>query len=70
MPEKQDPAEKLTEASAAYARQVERTRGQHQYRDEVILEAWKAGISWPQIMATTGLSRRGVHLALERARQA
>lgn len=40
-----------------------------QYRDRQIAEAIKAGATWAQVQALTGLSPRGLALALERHRK-
>lgn len=53
--------ERLTEADERRANLVE-------YRDRQIVEALDAGATWAQVQAATGLSPRGLALAVKRAR--
>lgn len=41
-----------------------------QYRDRQIVEALAGGATWAQVQQVTGLSPRGVQLAIARARAA
>ncbi|WP_424462916.1 hypothetical protein [Pseudoclavibacter helvolus] len=59
--------------TAAFVKRAVRAKDlddQARYCDYEVLQAKNAGASWQAIMTATGLSRRGISLALERARQA
>ena len=55
--------EKLAETNVLRANRI-------QYRDRQILEAVTAGATWVRLQQVTGLSPRGLALALARARAA
>lgn len=48
----------------------ERRAGLVQYRDRQILEALNAGATWARLQEVTGLSPRGLQLAIRRAKAA
>ena len=52
--------EKLAELNALRASRIE-------YRDRQIMEALAAGATWAQLQQATGLSPRGLALAIKRA---
>ena len=54
--------EKLAETNALRASRI-------QYRDHQLLEAATAGATWSRLQEVTGLSPRGLALALARARK-
>lgn len=53
-------ARRLAEADARRANLVE-------YRDRQIVEVLASGATWAEVQAATGLSPRGVQLAIKRA---
>lgn len=64
----QDTEHALTEATTALNTLTERLRNQTKYRDKTILDALNTGTTWDRIQQITGLSRRGIQLAIGRAK--
>lgn len=59
----------IRKTTAAIEQAVQDERAAKLARDQALYEAWCARESWASIMAASGLSRRGVSLALDRMRE-
>jgi ribosomal protein S18 len=59
----------LRAANESLRRLDARRTAQMEYRDDVLLRAIVAGATWVRVQEVTGLTPRGVQLALRRARE-